>query len=61
MTVEYICWGCAGMYGGEATGNNITVHGGRCDNCGTQTLLAAVEDFRWPNGIPEKWRERVEK
>lgn len=53
--VDYICWGCAGMYGADATGNNITVHPSQCDNCGSQTLLASVDDWNWPKGKPAKW------
>lgn len=54
--VDYICYGCAGLYGAESGANRCTVSPGRCDNCGAHTLLASVDDWDWPKGKPAKWR-----
>jgi hypothetical protein len=55
--VNSICFGCAAMYGAEPAGHQIasTCLYGPCDNCGTVSDLCGVEDWHWPEGIPEKW------
>jgi hypothetical protein len=55
-TVNYICFGCGGLYGGERGADNCTAHEGSCDNCGDVALLCSVDDWDWPEGKPKRWR-----
>ena len=54
--VQYICWGCAGLYGAEwPKGHCATCHKGKCDNCGENSSLAHKHDWNWPRKSPAKW------
>lgn len=54
--VDYICFGCAALYGAGEVSEGCTMHEAHCDNCGTKTGLCSVDDWNWPNGKPAKWR-----
>lgn len=53
--IDYVCPGCAGLYGGEPDDGCHTAHEAACENCGTVTYLFSVDDWNWPNGKPKKW------